>query len=145
MPSSTARSGGTLSFLQHKRALQHFCPAEGLGGWMDGQEKEGPPKGSRRRPRQAKSVEPGRSRTCNLLIRSQARCPLRHWPWPLIIPVALVGCPHPSFCRTTSVLSTKTPNVQHNISEEHQLDCQPLTATSSAPWSGHCAFPCDSA
>ena len=28
--------------------------------------------------------EPGRSRTCSLLIRSQARCPLRHWPQSLV-------------------------------------------------------------
>lgn len=58
----------------------------------------------------AKSVEPGRSRTCNLLIRSQARCPLRHWPCPLTIPVSLSGCPCPSFRATSSAPTTETPN-----------------------------------
>ena len=56
----------------------------------------------------AKSVEPGRSRTCNLLIRSQARCPLRHWPCPLGTPTSLPGWPCPSFCGAASAASTGT-------------------------------------
>ena len=87
-------------------------------GRMDDGQKERPCGGSRRNRRRAKSVEPGRSRTCSLLIRSQARCPLRHWPRPLAIPVPMAACPHPSFCRTSAVPIMKTPNnIQCNIKQ----------------------------